>query len=154
MQLATVQPFRLDPDDPIQPEVGSIRYTYLDGSTREFRIRPFIHQPGDFPERFGSIADARGAVREHNRDFLGLAFGVFQAEAGAFMIKPLESQNGLAFFIDGPEHGARVTHGSADVGSSLVGIVGWDHWINLSDPTKRTYQPVAPFAAAMSRALA
>lgn len=146
MQLASIQPSHHG-NPPLQPEVGSIRYTYVDGSNREFRIRPFVHEPGDFPERYASIRDARIAASGHNRDFLGVAFGVFQAEAGAFAVRPLESRNGLAFFIDGPEHGARIAHGSADAGTPLVGIVGWDAWIDLTDPAKRTYQPVVPFSA-------
>ena len=147
MQIAPkFQPLHHQPV-PAQPEVGSLRYTYTDGSTREFRIRPYIHEPGDFAERYTSIRDAKAAINEYNSDLLGVAFAVFQAEAGAYSIRPLESQNGLPFVIDGNEMGARIAHGSADEGSNLVGIVGLTRWIDLTDPAKRRYQPVVPFPA-------
>lgn len=133
---------------PAQPEVGSIFYTRHDGSVREFGIRPYIHEPGDFPERYGSISDAARAVAQHNRELLGVAFGVFQASEGAFAIRPLESENGLPFLIDGPDFPARTALGSALDGSSLVAIVGWSSWIDLSDPAHRTRQPVTPLAGA------
>lgn len=146
MKLVTLQPLHHKPV-PAQPEVGSLRYTYTDGSMREFGIRPYVHEPTDFPERYGSIGDARTAISRYNRELLGVAFGVFQAGAGAFAIRPLESRNGYAFVIDGAELGARIAHGTAREGSSLVGIVGLDGWIDLTDPARRTNQPVVPFPA-------
>lgn len=152
MQLAPIPSFaalaiRMDDGQPIQPEIGSIRYTYLDGTSREFRIRPFINDPSDFAEHYASIRDAKAAINEYNVDLLGMAFGVFQVEAGAFAIRPLESERGIAFVIDGDAMEARVGHGSADADSNLVGIVGLDSWIDLTDPTKRTHQPVVRFPA-------
>lgn len=132
---------------PIQPDVGSLRYTYTDGSTREFRIRPYIHEPTDFSERYASLQDAKRAIAEYNQDLLGVAFGIFQAQAGAFAIRPLESERGLPFVIDGSEVGARIPEGAALEGSSLIGIVGLRNWIDLRGAPSGTFQPVVPFPA-------
>lgn len=144
MQLASIEPMHHRPA-PILPELGTLRYTYLNGTSRELRIRQYLHEPTDFNTRYTSIRDAKKAINEYNGELLGVAFGVLQASEGAYLIRPLESHNGYAFVIDGPEHGARIAHGSALPGSPLVGIVGLDSWIDLTDPERRTNQPVVKF---------
>lgn len=116
---------------PELPEVGTITYERFDGSTKVFRMRPYLHETTDWAKTFPTVADAVNQVAQHNHEYYGVAFGVFQAAEGAYQLRPMESQNGAAFFIDGPEFPAKSAKASADAGP-LQAIVGWDHWIDFS----------------------
>jgi hypothetical protein len=145
MQIAAPHPSLVSPrhHEPVPelPPVGSVRYERADGSVRSFQVRPFLHQPGDWATRFAALKDAVGAARAESRYWQGLVtFGVVQATEGAFLIRPMESENGRSFTLDAAAANAVRILASATA-SDLVALVGHRGWIDLSGSDRTDVAP-------------
>lgn len=125
---------------PVQPPVGSIAYTRADGTVGGFRMMPFLHEPGDWPATYGSLAEAVGAARGEAAWWGGrVTFGVFAAAEGVMRIRPMESERGLAFSIEReqvPGGASRVQASATD--PALQALVSQSMWADLSRPDART----------------
>jgi hypothetical protein len=128
-------------DPPIQPAVGSLTYLRVDGTTRTFAVRPFLYTPDSWPTKYAGITDALRAARWESHDWMGgVTFGVVKSTDGAFLIRPMESENGIAFPIDGPmlgSIGVRDVQATA-TDAALVALVGPDRWVDFTDGKPRT----------------
>ncbi len=138
---------RLDHGPPAQPALGTLRVHYLDGTSRTKEMRPFLHQPGDWAEMYATVREAALAAQIESLDFSEMAFAVVQAAAGAYQIRPLESERGLPFLISGTDGRGEGVFATA-TNDALVGVVGGRLWVDLTKPDKRVdQQPVEfPFA--------
>lgn len=132
-----------DHGSPVQPQIGTVTMLRHDGSSRIYQVHPFLHEPGDWSTPYGSVRDAVLAVDEHNRDFHSIAFGVVKAQDGAFQLRPLETETGNAFVIDGPAyHNAGIT--ASATSQDFLAMVGRDQWIDFTQPGKTKDQKPQP----------
>lgn len=131
---------------PAQPQLGSVRHERADGSTRSFAVRPYLHEPGDWATRYADVAAAVAAGRNESAYWGGLVtFGVVQAADGAFLIRPMESENGNAFTLD-PEVVGAVRITATATAAGLVALVGGRTWVDFA--TSRTDVAPKPFGTA------
>ena len=122
-------------DPPILPQVGSVAYVRGDGTTLDFRVRPFLHRDGDWAQSYPSV-EAAMAVASAESAWLGgwVTYGILQAGEGVYQIRPLESENGRAFTIDRyAERGHAGMRARFDDGSPYRAMVGARSWIDFTD---------------------
>jgi hypothetical protein len=132
-------------DVPVQPKVATLTYTKVGAPPSTFGVMPYLQTPTSWATTYPTMGDAAKAANSRAWAWDGeVTFGVVQAKDGAFLIRPMETENGNSFLIDrdllGLVGATKVT--ATATAPELLALVGARDWLDLTS-ARTDVEPVA-----------